>query len=296
MSKNEKLRAGLKLDKGEKREAAKGPEYVEAPKAALTPPAEAEPQPVLKPVKVRTKLEDVRPLSKPALALLDRAIQTSIKNRGQGLDDANAKIRLGSQAELLETVQGNLALAAMAINESPTPEDLNGPDRRPNRVFSLIYNVMRSVVFLSNGALRRWLDPRPTMAVADHGEARPAPWGLEPESDDENFEATLADAVDEIQAYFGALVQACGFELVPDGDAGLAGGLDGAFPLCYEVMPDLTLKAVSDFHRAMDLVETKRKASLARRAVQEEKAMTGAKTRALELLAAMQAKKPTATA
>lgn len=244
-----------------------------------------------KPKKLADRMDDVPTLSLPALRLLDRAVATTIKNRGQNLDDEAAKLRLSSQSDLLQATNGNIGVACIAIMESPTTDDLNGTDRRGNRVFSLLFSIMKSVMFNANGAFRRWLDPRfGTQPVADYRDIKESPWGLQPETEDEDFEATLEDAVSEIASLFGALAQACGYQLVPDGDAGTAGAKNGEFPLLYDQRADGSFEPVTSFQRALDMIEVKRQASLKRRAIAERAAYEASTKRALQLIAALQVK------
>lgn len=83
-------------------------------------------------------------LSRGSASLLDRALDSISRNNGAGLDDPDAVLEAKLRAQLIKASGNSLSTAISGIVQVVPVDDM------PSAVYSLLYSVMRNVLFFAN--------------------------------------------------------------------------------------------------------------------------------------------------
>lgn len=102
------------------------------------------------------QLEDYK-LTPGAQMLLDRAVDNLSRNTGVGLVDEDARIDAQTRAAIINASGNDLSVAITALSESCEVEEAG------SIVYSLLFNVLKSAVFVGNLDYRQFLDPQRDM-------------------------------------------------------------------------------------------------------------------------------------
>lgn len=92
-------------------------------------------------------------LTPGAKLLLDRAVDNLSRNTGVGLVDEDAKFDAQQRAAIINASGNDISVAIVALSESCEVDEA-GPI-----VYSLLFNVLKSAVFIGNLDYRQFLDP-----------------------------------------------------------------------------------------------------------------------------------------
>jgi hypothetical protein len=210
------------------------------------------------------------------LNVLDQATQIIIRRNNANLTDPNGRSKNTFHSELLKVVKGNIIRGVNHLMQAPTVDDLTKTDQRPKRVFSFLFDVMKTCMFLTNGRYRLWLNGRDAPAF-DGRETPTPPYGLEIR-EDAMIDAELAYAIEELQAWFGSICETMGYYDQQDRLAALADPEaptnkrgDRLFPVAYEV-DGTNFVAITDIQRGWDLVQKRNEVANTRRLENENKA------------------------
>ena len=92
-------------------------------------------------------------LTPGAQLLMDRAVDNLSRNTGVGLVDEDAKFDAQQRAAIINASGNDLNVAITALSASCEVEEAGGV------VYSLLFNVLKSAVFIGNIDYRNFLDP-----------------------------------------------------------------------------------------------------------------------------------------
>ena len=93
-------------------------------------------------------------LTPGAQLLLDRAVDNLSRNTGVGLTDEDAKFDAQQRAAIINASGNDLSVAIIALSEA-----CDDPLDAAPIVYSLLFNVLKSAVFIANLDYRNFLDP-----------------------------------------------------------------------------------------------------------------------------------------
>ncbi len=228
-------------------------------------------------------------LSIGAKSLIDRAIDSTARSTGAGLNDENARMETKARAEFLSACGNDLNIALVSLSES-----VEDPDEGASQVYQLLYSVLKSAVFTANLDLRRFLDPDGDRELPMYIDRRENHSPLEGQSGhataaENNLEyvrefygsdavstyeegGVIISALNDVRWYFQLLSESFGWSL------------DRPMPFGNTQEKDGTYTPITDAVVALDLTEVRTKASRAKKAAARSSQMAAAAQRARELL------------
>lgn len=249
-------------------------------------------------------------LSPASKRLLDRAADNVAKNKGGALPDEDAKAKAEGLSDLIEDCDNDIATAIDVLED--TVEDER---ELASMVYSLLYTVMKSAMFIGNLDYRRAIDPKGDFDLRAylHGH-----YGIKTKGEDGNDPRELDDEMPTDARYESSPLEGqSGHETSQEREMALLRQLYGkdvdhefyaeevipmaledlrlffqlqteAFgwnpeqpmPFCTEANPDGTFAPVTDVMRALDVTEIKRKESAAKRNKRQAALLVAAREKA----------------